>query len=233
MAGLRPLIDEGDGNTASLSREDRVFENPDGTIGIAGGKLTTYRRMGRKVVDLVVKRLREERIVGKKLRSRTQKLLLGGFPERARRRFLRFGRLIRRRRSLGPPGAGDSTVVPLETARRLWRSYGANWRAIVELIAADPSLGEPVVPGVDVRRAEVIFAVRHEMARTLLDALARRTHVALLDRDQARAAAPGVAALMGAELGWDAEERAGQVARYLDDVEQFSVAPLRVSRAGS
>ncbi len=76
-------------------------------------------------------------------------------------------------------------------------------------------------------KAEVVFAVRHEMARTLGDVLARRTHVALLDRDQARSAVPAVAALMARELGWDNEETARQIARYDEHIEQFSVAPLR------
>lgn len=232
QAGLRPLIDEGDGSTASLSREDRVFENPDGTIGIAGGKLTTYRRMGRKVVDLVVRRLREEGRLGKKLGSVTGSLPLGGFPPRPRRRFgrlRRLGRFVRRRRASAP--AGETTGVTPETARRFWNIYGANWKVVTDLIDENPSLGEAVIAGLDVVEAEVVFAVRHEMARTLIDVLARRTHLALLDRDQARAVAPRVAAIIGAELGWDAAERQRQVERYAHQVEQFSLEPLRMEKS--
>ena len=59
QAGLRPLISDGDegGSTAGLSREDRVFETEAGAIAIAGGKLTTFRRMAEKVVDLALRRL--------------------------------------------------------------------------------------------------------------------------------------------------------------------------------
>lgn len=230
QAGLRPLIDEGEGNTASLSREDRIFENADGTIGIAGGKLTTYRRMGRKVIDLVVVRLREEGRLGKKPRSVTGNLPLGGFPVRARRRFSRLRQLVRRR-PRPPVPAREAAVVTPETARRFWRSYGANWRVVADLIAKNPDLGRPVIAGLPVVKAEVVFAVRHEMARSLLDVLARRTHLALLHRDQARAVAPMVADLVGQELGWDAEERQRQVARYYQQVEQFSVEPLQSARS--
>ena len=50
------------------------------------------------------------------------------------------------------------------------------------LVAADPSLGEPLVPGLPYLRAEAVYAVRHEMATTLDDVLLRRTRAHLLDR---------------------------------------------------
>ncbi|MGH2461107.1 MAG: glycerol-3-phosphate dehydrogenase/oxidase [Chloroflexota bacterium] len=225
QAGLRPLIAGGGDSTAKVSREDRIFENADGSIAIAGGKLTTYRRMGRKVVDLVVRRLRDEGVLLRKLRSRTREVSLGGFAERPRRRFSRF---IRRRRArVRPPeGASASWLTP-ESVQRLWRSYGANWETVANLAAQSPELAEPIVAGQAAVKAEVIFATRHEMARTLCDVLARRTHVALLDPDQARSAAPAVAALMARELGWDDAETARQIALYDQQIEQFSVAPLR------
>src|SRR5258708_15004561 len=128
FAGLRPLIDSGGGNTASVSREDRVFEREDGTIAIAGGKLTTYRRMGRRVIDLVVRRLREEGRLGKKVSSRTRDVLIGGFPERARRRLSRLGRVIRLRRRRARIAAGENSPAPsTETAQRVYRIYRAQW----------------------------------------------------------------------------------------------------------
>src|SRR5258708_40286342 len=59
-AGLRPLIHE-DGKSASeLSRKDEIFESPSGLISIAGGKLTGYRKMAERVVDLVMKNYFDE-----------------------------------------------------------------------------------------------------------------------------------------------------------------------------
>ncbi|WP_395293704.1 glycerol-3-phosphate dehydrogenase/oxidase [Kitasatospora hibisci] len=54
-AGLRPLIDTGDGATADLSRRHAVLESPDGVITVVGGKLTTYRRMAQDAVDTAVR----------------------------------------------------------------------------------------------------------------------------------------------------------------------------------
>jgi len=59
-AGLRPLIHEEGKSASELSRKDEIFESPSGLISIAGGKLTGYRKMAERVVDLVVKRYFEE-----------------------------------------------------------------------------------------------------------------------------------------------------------------------------
>jgi glycerol-3-phosphate dehydrogenase len=56
-AGLRPLIHEEGKSASELSRRDEIFESPSGLISIAGGKLTGYRKMAERVVDLVIRRL--------------------------------------------------------------------------------------------------------------------------------------------------------------------------------
>lgn len=222
QAGLRPLVDSGEGTTAKVSREDRVFEDESGVIAIAGGKLTTYRRMGRKVVDLVVRRLSEEHLIGRKVDSRTRDVALGGLPSRPRRRFGR-----RRRQSrVAPPLAADFPRLSAETIRHLWNAYGQNWSAVADL-ALTGDLNEPIVAGLPAIRAEIVFAARHEMALTLCDALARRTHVALLNADQVLGEAPDLAQLMASELGWDEREIARRVVEYQEQIAQFSIAPLR------
>ncbi len=55
-AGIRPLIHQGGKSASEISRKDEIFEAPDGLISIAGGKLTGYRKMAEKTVDLVIKR---------------------------------------------------------------------------------------------------------------------------------------------------------------------------------
>ena len=53
-AGLRPLIDTGEGRTADVSREHAVVESPSGVISVIGGKLTEYRYMAEDVLDRAV-----------------------------------------------------------------------------------------------------------------------------------------------------------------------------------
>ncbi len=58
-AGLRPLIHEDGKSPSELSRKDEIFQSETGLISIAGGKLTGYRKMSQRIVDLVNKRLEE------------------------------------------------------------------------------------------------------------------------------------------------------------------------------
>lgn len=60
-AGLRPLIHEEGKGASELSRKDEIFESSSGLVSIAGGKLTGYRKMAERVVDLVVNRKFDER----------------------------------------------------------------------------------------------------------------------------------------------------------------------------
>ena len=76
-AGVRPLIHE-DGKSASeLSRKDEIFESSTGLISIAGGKLTGYRKMAQRIVDLVLERYEDE--YGKTFKKCfTDKIILSG-----------------------------------------------------------------------------------------------------------------------------------------------------------
>ncbi|MCU1392971.1 MAG: glycerol-3-phosphate dehydrogenase [Ilumatobacteraceae bacterium] len=96
----------------------------------------------------------------------------------------------------------------------LARRHGTALTRVRELIAADPTLGEPLVPGLPYLRAEAVYAVREEMARSLDDVLTRRTRARLFDRAASVAAAADVAGLIAPELGWTPDETAAQVAAY-------------------
>jgi glycerol-3-phosphate dehydrogenase len=105
--------------------------------------------------------------------------------------------------------AGDAAV-----GRRLAHAHGARWPDVWAIAAADPILAAPLVAGLPYVGAELVYAVRHEHARTLADLLVRRTPVAFETPDAGRAAARRAAALVAPELGWDAAERARQLAAY-------------------
>ena len=121
------------------------------------------------------------------------------------------GRRSRTRRIRLHGAAGwDATELPNDLATR----YGGDAREVLALIRADASLAEPIVPGLAYSKAEVVYAARAEMARTVDDVLSRRTRARLLARDASAAAAPDVADLMAAELGWTDAERDRQVEEY-------------------
>ncbi len=92
--------------------------------------------------------------------------------------------------------------------------YGSDAPLILELANADPSLGLRLDPALPTIAAEVVWAARHEMARTVEDALARRSRALFLDARAAMRMAPRVAELMAKELGRDDAWRTAQVEAF-------------------
>ncbi|HUJ64916.1 MAG TPA: glycerol-3-phosphate dehydrogenase/oxidase, partial [Acidimicrobiales bacterium] len=206
-AGLRPLIsDARTARTADLSRRHRVISSGNGLVTVTGGKLTTYRRMAADTVDAVNEQLTGSTGPGSgrkaghgSRRSRTRRLPLvggdhGGQPPTS---------VLTRVNRLG---------LSQEVLTHLLRRYGSETGELVSLCEADTALTEGMVDGLPYLKAEAVYAARHEMAVTLSDVLARRTRTLMLDRAAAVRAAPEVAAIVGTELGWDADERDRQVA---------------------
>ena len=174
-AGLRPLLSQdeelGDARTSDLSRTHAVFEEPPGLFTITGGKLTTYRAMAEDLVDRVAAVLRDAA-----LRDAGPGGARGSGPCRTRSI------------PLGLHGSAAAAVqlaraevaglgLPPRAGTRLVRRYGDDWREAVRMIAADPSLGEPVVSGLPVLGVEVNLARSREMALTDEDVYVRRTRL--------------------------------------------------------
>lgn len=170
-AGLRPLIDTGEGHTADVSREHAVVESASGVISIIGGKLTEYRYMAQDVVDRALQ-LRGLAAPG----CRTANLPLVGAPAN--------------------PVATLRSEHALPSS--LVARFGAEApNVIARARCSHPT--EPVADGIDVIRAEFEYAVTHEGALSADDILDRRTRIGLVAEDRDRAAE--VAAEMIAEFG--------------------------------
>ncbi|MFF3228030.1 glycerol-3-phosphate dehydrogenase [Nocardia suismassiliense] len=200
-AGLRPLVSGASSDTAKLSREHAVAEPVPGLFVIAGGKYTTYRVMAADVVDAAVQGL--GRAVAP---SVTEKLpLLGavGYQEMA----------------ADLDSLAQRTGLPKATVEHLLGRYGSAVHDLFELIAEDPALGEPLAGAEEYLAAEVVYAVTHEGALHLDDVLTRRTRISIEASDRGLLAAPEVAFLIGARLGWDAADAERELSRYRDRVE--------------
>jgi glycerol-3-phosphate dehydrogenase len=92
--------------------------------------------------------------------------------------------------------------------------YGSDSYEIRKLIDADSRLGERLHPELPYMKAEVVWAARNEMARTVEDVLARRTRALFLNARAALEMAPSVAELMASELDWDEGTRARQLSAF-------------------
>lgn len=193
-AGLRPLVGSG-GASADLSRRHVVDDSTPGVLHVTGGKLTTWRAMAQDVVDRMVA------ADGRQARCTTTDLRLGSSG--SRRDGAARVRVVAARHGVGPVAAtalhhrhGDLAPLVIETAAR--QEHGL----------------EPLVAGLPYLRGEVRWAVRHELARTVEDVLARRTRIALRDAAAGGDAVDHVTAVLGDELGLDAAALATQVADY-------------------
>ncbi len=105
--------------------------------------------------------------------------------------------------------------------------YGSDAEGIREIVSENEAFGETLHPDLPYIAAEVVWSVRHEMSRTLDDALARRTRALLLNARAATAIARRVAQLMAAELGRDETWIAGQVERFTALARQYTLLPAK------
>jgi glycerol-3-phosphate dehydrogenase len=112
--------------------------------------------------------------------------------------------------------------------------YGSDAPAILALVRENPELGKTLHPDLPYIAAEVVWAARHEMSRTVDDALSRRTRALLLNARAAVAVAPAVASLLAAELGKNPSWEAAQVnafrelaAQYIPQDRKYPANPVK------
>jgi glycerol-3-phosphate dehydrogenase len=217
-AGLRPLIrpvgKDGRVSESAVSREHEIIVSRDtGIITIAGGKLTTYRKMSAEVVDKALQLLR----LSNKLPSATK--LTSPQTESAPLPG-----------AVGWPDNDDHAAVAAQvraasgdllspaSALLLTNTYGMLGAKLAERIKADPSLGQPLVAGRPEVLAQVDWAVEHELAATVSDVFMRRTQIFYRDRDQGLSAVDLVASRMAKLLGWDTATAARHAEAYRAEV---------------
>ena len=99
--------------------------------------------------------------------------------------------------------------------------YGSDAPEIEELMRSESELAEPLCNDLPYVAAEVIWAVRQEMARTVEDVLCRRTRALFLNSRAAMDAAPRVAALIARELGASGDWQAQQLASFRETAGHF------------
>ena len=205
--------EEGEVEESSISREHDVRIDPDGLITIAGGKLTTYRRMGKEVISKAVEYLSLTGRLSRGLRgSNTAEEPLPG--------------------AVGWPEDDDieSVVVQIteivgqliskESAELLANTYGMCGLNVAQMVANNSELAQVLVEGRPEILAQVDYAVKHELAVTVSDIMIRRTQLFFRDFDQGLGCASVVAAQMAKLLGWDSERVSVELEQYREEVQR-------------
>ena len=199
-AGVRPLIDESDpgekGGSYKKSRKaefiDHAEDGQPGFFSALGGKWTTSRHVAAVAVDRI------ERHLGRRpKRAATDRIPLGGESTRNFTRFLTGLRSTYRH-------VNDSVLANLA------RNYGTATDEVIAEANGDRTLLEPLSPTLPDCGAEVLYAIRREMALTLEDVIFRRTGLGTLGAPGGDTI-PRVAALMQSELRWSEDEKARQI----------------------
>jgi glycerol-3-phosphate dehydrogenase len=205
FAGIRPLVGASAGSTgavktASLSRDHIINIDRSGLITVCGGKWTTYRHMAEDCVDqaATLAQLPEKPCA-------THHLRIHGFPDPIK------------------DDAAQKDARKEEAAKEFpsLGIYGSDAAGIRKLIDTDPKLGEPLHPALPYIKAEVAWAVRHELARTVEDILARRTRSLFLNARAALEMAPAVVGLMAHQLDWDEATQAKQLAAFREVASNY------------
>lgn len=210
-AGLRPLIAAPPNvDESEISREHEVFAREDGLVIIAGGKLTTYRRMAKEAVEKSLELLKDLGEGVETKRASTKDRPLPG-AEGITQPDLEGVAMIGRRLM-------EEMGLDADTATHLCGVYGSRAPVIAQAIAADRSLGERMNAELPYVWAEIEFAARHDLARTVEDVLARRVPLLLVGREQGLDVCERVADILGNVHGWDAVTKQQMLDEYRAEV---------------
>lgn len=184
-AGLRPLIHEDGKSPSELSRKDEIFVSEQGLISIAGGKLTGFRKMAERTVDLCMRKIEAEGGLAF-VACATQDLPLSGGSIKNVHSFLLsldegtvhyFGKLL---------------------LQQLYHRYGANAAGI-----AQEAIMREGPPPMALLLAELEYGAKHEMVTELSDFLVRRTGRLYFAKAEADLHAERLNRDLAELLGWD------------------------------
>jgi len=212
--GFLPMLPNRDGRqNVRLVREGKVVDHQSesgvsGLITVLGVKYTTARLMAEKAVNMALKKLNVDFIPCK-----TNKLPLFGGNIDLFDDF--FDRVTKEQVDTLLPNVSDHHVY----------SYGSEYKNILEYLNADTRLAEQVCKGSPVTKAEIIHAVRKEMAQTLADVVLRRTDLGSAGIPE-RLCLESCAQVMGAELGWDKSRQKHEVETVLELSPKFLVGTV-------
>lgn len=191
IAGCRPLVGAKNGKTVEMKRNHEIHVTPDGLITIVGGKLTTSRHMAEQTIDAA------SQILGRKKACSTKSAFL-----------------------LGAAGYDPQAILASGgMSAHLGERYGNEAHFVSDIMQSMPELQKPIVEGLPYTEAEVVYAVRHELASTVDDVLSRRIRARLMARDASGAAAERVGEILQQELNLPANQVAAQVADYKSAIQ--------------
>lgn len=205
-AGIRPLIHEEGKSPSEISRKDEIFVSNSGLISIAGGKLTGYRKMAEKTVDLVMRSLHDKAFIA----SRTEHIVLaGGDYENAKAVKQHIADLARK----------ASENFTAKDAAYLVKNYGREADAIFEDALKNSSSNSLLI-------SEMKYCIEHEAVIKPGDLLLRRTGRLLFGPQTTDENIQALVDTMAAIMGWSDEEKAERISHFESEREAVRMLAL-------
>ncbi|WP_078427234.1 glycerol-3-phosphate dehydrogenase/oxidase [Alkalihalobacterium alkalinitrilicum] len=193
--GLRPLIHEEGKRASEISRKDEIFFSETGLISIAGGKLTGYRKMAERIVDIVAKEL------GNHQHCTTASIKLSGGDVGGSKLFELFvKKMMKEGRAIG--------LTEME-ASRLVRLYGSNVSLIFDIIKMNKEEALKNKLPITIF-AQIKYGIEEEMISTPIDFFNRRTGALYFNINWVKQWKNEIVSYMKKELNWTDE----QVVKY-------------------
>jgi glycerol-3-phosphate dehydrogenase len=207
--GVRPLLGaDRAGAPSAVSRDHQIVRRDDGIIVIAGGKLTTHRKMAEECVDAAALTIGLAGGRGPRRGCTTHRTPLPGAV------------------GLGGPQDFERLRTQLASVfgvdddrpRHLAQHYGVRALQVTQIASDTPQLASRLAADLPFVRAEIVYAARHELVLTLSDLLIRRLGLFYRALDQGLSVCEEAAQLLAPILGWSVQQSKRQVEAYAEEV---------------
>ena len=211
-AGLRPLIHEEGKSASELSRKDEIFVSHSGLLSIAGGKLTGYRKMAERVVDMLAERSERDDL----LECFTDKISLN------KNNFNNADAVAEFNQNLGTHLRSFNLAAYTDY---LVENYGRQTEEIIRLLPAFSDAD----PSMRLARAELKFTMMSEMVISVLDFFIRRTGMLFFDMPRLLKVKGAVLADMNVLMQWDTKQFQAEQEKLEQAIREARIAPLSSS----
>ncbi|WP_026733770.1 glycerol-3-phosphate dehydrogenase [Fischerella sp. PCC 9605] len=213
-SGVRPLPWEESKQPGKITRKhilyDHTKEGIVNLISLIGGKLTTYRQVGEEIVDAVYRKLGSQAPVCPTKQKPLPGAILPNDP--------------RLKKALDD----YSDVIPPTSIHHLFSIYGAKAVEVLALTDKSSDLAEAIAPELPDIKAQIVYAVNSELARTLVDIARRRTSLAMLSH-YGLDLLPVMTEILAKHCGWSTQDCDRQIKDYHTYIQQNCIPDYALS----
>lgn len=214
-SGVRPLPYSQGEIPGTVTRKHLIYDHQDdginNVISLIGGKLTTFRHVAEQLVDVVGKKQNRSLAVSVTATTPFPGAILPSDP--------RIKATIQRYRDR----------VAMATLHHLFHLYGAYAMEVLALVDQFPELAELITPTLPDIKAQIVYAVRHEFARTLVDILRRRTTIAM-QLHYGLSVLPIVSEVLETYCGWSKQQQHQATQAYYAYMENNCIPDFVITK---